>query len=194
MPASGKTTAAKNYVDKNSKWKYVYSKMLVDNERFKFYLNKIFFENEDQYLINFQVEASICRFLQNYSVSEHSVCDNDLFSIWAYSRMLVSQGRIQQQTYETLYALVLSLTCFIRWPQTVVLFRCDPAVARRRVLARSRKHEIVTYTENTLSELERHHRHILTTWPDSVGKYEIDTTHLTHDEIAKNLGDYINAN
>ncbi len=193
IPASGKTTAIKNFVEKNSKWNYLYENHLIDNNRFRHYINEIFFNKNTSLYLNFQVEAVICRFFQNYKADQFSICDNDVISILAYTRMLLITGKIDQYSYETFFASYLSLNSFVIWPSKIILFKCLPEVARERVLSRGRPHEQKAYSVDVIRELAMQYEEILSILPKHVQTFEIDTTCCSKAAALTKLCDCINA-
>ncbi|MEA2859345.1 MAG: hypothetical protein QOC72_1384 [Methylobacteriaceae bacterium] len=193
LTASGKTTAIKAFVNRFPYWKHVYDSAFLETARLRTYHEQLLIQGDPYFYLAFQIEALLIRFLQNAHVARGSICDQSAHSIWAYSKVLVQRGYLSRSFYETFFAAYLTFRSVAPSPATVVLFTCDPSIARARVVARGRSHEQEAYTPQFLTQLGQAYSAVVDDFPQDVPLHTIDTTEMTPDEATAALETILNA-
>ena len=176
--SAGKTSTIQNALKSRPELRLNYDAALLTTDRFALYTRNLFERADASYFFPYEVEAALIRFLQNFSADANCLCDQGLYSIWAYSRAIHQRGGLDDHQYQTFYALILTLGSLAPTPRVVVRFRCDAAEARRRVEQRGRRHEIVALSESFIADLDKAYSHVMAAFPGYVVQYFLDTTYL----------------
>ena len=171
----------------------MYDQSLLSLERFRTYHTQLFINRDPHFYLAFQIEALFIRFLQNIEADRLSICDQSIYSILAYSRVLSERGLLSNPYYQTFYAAFLTLRAYASWPALVIQFTCDPAVAHSRLVERARPHEVTAYTQQFLSELKESYAAVIRDIPAEVPTVTIDTSAMTRQQAVEEIETILNA-
>ncbi|MCJ9669450.1 MULTISPECIES: deoxynucleoside kinase [unclassified Neorhizobium] len=184
--SSGKSTAITSLIERHPGLTRAYDGALLQLPRFQRYFERLFKAGDSRAYLPFEIEALLIRHLQNEKLGEATIADQGIHSIWAYARAVREGGEMDDDSYQTMFALYLFLRRQMHLPKFVLHFRCDTAVARKRLELRGRAHE-KSYSRDFLDRLDQAYSVVCRDFPADISVMTIDTTHATPTEVADRL-------
>lgn len=192
-PGSGKTTLLRNLeTELPKKWKAIPSVFARNRSSRQYnYLTK-YHAGNNSFAFICQVEAFLGRYWRTRTMSgQYNLSDEWIFNTLAYSRVLRAQGDLNEDEYQTLYLLYLTLQHSLPTPSLVISLTAIPSELRKRVLLRDRKLDRYALTEGYLTNLKVSFDALNDELSDLNRVLRIDTTDKRPDEVLKDTAQAI---
>lgn len=140
-PGVGKTTILQKIEEYNPIFQCQKFNVLDQTLNFKFYLDRLFIHLEHKFFFNFQIEILQSRFWQSLLAKDHSIVDETIYSILAYTKALFSLNWIDEHTFESFFKDYCSYKAILPEPRIIFYFYCSTEVLIERIKKRKREHE-----------------------------------------------------